>query len=59
MYTDSNVMTAQERNALVSIALPDLELQPGILDSCVSVKLPRTNIDYEGILVHRRVAMQQ
>ena len=52
-------MTVQERNALISTALPDLELQPGILDSFVSVKLPRTNIEHEGLLVHRRVAIKQ
>ena len=55
MYTDKMVMTVEERNALISIALPDLELQPGIPNSFISAKLPRTNIDYDDMLVHRRV----
>ena len=44
---------------MIRTTLPDLELQPGIPDSFISVKLPRTNIDYEDILVHRRVAIKQ
>ena len=59
MYTYKKVMAVQERNALISTALPDLELQPGIPNSFISVKLPRTNIDYEDILVHRRAAIKQ
>ena len=59
MYTDNNVMTVQERNALISTSLLDLELQHGILDSFISVKLPRTNIEHEDILVHRRVGSKQ
>ena len=59
MYTDNKVMTVQERNSLINTSLPDLELQPGIPDSFISVKLPRTNIDHEDILVHRRVAIKQ
>ena len=45
MYTDNKVMTAKERNALISIALHDLESQPGIPDMFIASKLPRTNID--------------
>ena len=44
---------------MISTALPDLELQPGKPDSFISVKLPRTKIDYEDILVHCRVAIKQ
>ena len=49
----------KETNALISTALLDLELQPGIPNSFISVKLPRTNIDYEYIAVHCRVAIKQ
>ena len=58
MYTDNKVMTVQERNALISTSLPDLELQPGNPDSFSSVKLPRTNIDHDDILAQRRVAIK-
>ena len=34
-------------------------MKPGIPDSFISVKLPRTNIDDEDIPVHRRVAIKQ
>ena len=59
MYTDNKVMTVQERNALISTSLPDLELQPGNPDSFISVKLPRTNIDHDDILAQRCVAIKQ
>ena len=44
---------------MISTSLPDLELQPGPLNSFISVKLPCTNIDHADILVHRRVAIKQ
>ena len=59
VYTDNKVMTVQERNALVSTSLPDLELQPGSPSGFISVKLPRTNIDHQDLLVQRRVAIKQ
>jgi hypothetical protein len=59
MCTTNNVMTVKERNALIGTALPDLELQLGVPNSFISVKLPRTNIDHEYILVHRRVVIKE
>jgi hypothetical protein len=59
MYTDNKVMTVQERNALISTALPDLELQLGIPDNFISVKLPRTNIYHQVLLAQRRVVVKQ
>jgi hypothetical protein len=59
MYTDNNVMTVQERNALINTSLPDLELQPGSPSGNISVKLPRTNIDHQDLLVQRHVAIKQ
>ena len=59
MYTDNNVMTVQERNALISTSLNDLELQLGSPSSFISAKLPRTNIDHRDLLVQRRVAIKQ
>ena len=59
MYTDNKVMTAQERNALISTSLPDLELQPGNPDSSISVKLPRTSIDHDDILAQHRGAIKR
>ena len=52
-------MTVQERNALISTSLPDLELQLGSPNRFISVKLPRTNIDHQDLLVQRRVVVKQ
>ncbi len=52
-------MSIKERNNLPSTALPELDLQPGVPDTFLSVKLPRTNLDDEDIIVHRRVAIKQ
>ena len=52
-------MTVKERNAFTGTAFPELDLQLRVPDRFISVKLPRTNIDSEDMLVHRRVAMRQ
>ena len=41
---------------MISTSLPDLELQLGSPGGFISVKLPRTNIDHQDLLVQRRVA---
>ena len=56
MYTKTNVMSIKERNNVPSTALPACDLQLGEpSESCVSIKLPRANLDQEDILTHRRV----
>ena len=56
MYTTTRVMSIKERNNSPGTALPKLELQPGVPDGFISVKLPRTNLDHQDPLVQRRIA---
>jgi hypothetical protein len=58
-YTTNKVMTVNERNTLIGTTLPELELQLGMIERFILVKLPRTNNDREDIMVHRRVAIKQ
>ena len=52
-------MSIRERSSLSSTALPGFEVQPGLPDGFVSGKLPRTNLDYEELVVHRRLASKK
>ena len=60
MYTNNKVMTIKERSNLPSTACPSFELQLGEpSELCVSIKLPRTNLDKEDLLTHHRVVVNQ
>ena len=59
MCTNTRIMSIRERSNLSSTTLPDFELRPGLPDGFISVKLPRTNLDYEELFVHRRVAFRK
>ena len=53
-------MSIKECSNLPSTALPTFDIQPGEpSDLCVAIKLPRTYLDQEDIITHRRVAIQQ
>ena len=53
-------MSIKELGVLPSTALLAYGLQTGEPENlCVSVKLPRTNLDQEVIFTHRRVAIRQ
>ena len=46
MYTNTRIMSIQERGNLPITAFPDFDLQPGKpSNECLSIKLPRTNLD--------------
>ena len=51
-------MSIQERNSLTNTVL-DLELQPGLPNGFISVKLPRTDLYCEELLIQRRVAIRK
>ena len=59
MYTKTKVMSTQERSNMSSTALPDFDLQPGVPDGFISLKLPRTKLDIDELFTHRRVAIQK
>ena len=59
MYTKTKVMSMHERSNMPSTAPPDFELQLGLPDGFISVKLPRTNLDLDELFTHRRVAIQK
>ena len=55
MYTNTKTMSLQERGDLPTTALPDFDLQPGKpRNECLSIRLPRCNLDQQDRLDHRR-----
>ena len=60
MYSPNRTMTMHDRSVWPStgrVVCPDFELQSGIPpDRCISVHLPRTNLDKQGLLKARRTA---
>ena len=44
---------------MINTSLLELELQPGSPGGFIPLKLPRTNIDHQDLLVQRRVAVKQ
>ena len=60
MYTNTNIMPIQESGHIPITALPDFDLQPGKpSDECLSIKLPRTNLDHQDLLDQRRLAINK
>ena len=59
MYTHTRTMSAQERETLPITALPDFDLQPGKPRyQCLSIKIPRINLDHQDLLDQRRLAIK-
>jgi hypothetical protein len=53
-------MSIQELGHLPITALPDFDIQPGKpSNECISIKLPRTNLDQQDLIDQWRVAINQ
>jgi len=59
MYTRAKTMSIPECETLPITTLPDFDIKPGKpRDKCLSIKLPRTNLDHQDLLDKRRLAIK-